>query len=156
MSYRLCGLLASGIRTTTAGHTLFINTRCCEYSLIELLMMGVGYARNMYSDWQEIIKYCTKCHLVGTFLKLIHDARNDKHKITNLLIFQSAQHGSGSFLPILRSARLWFTARGIKFLCCSRLDVLCAHRTSNLPQCKLQPCAPEETARNMLSWLKDQ
>jgi hypothetical protein len=23
--------------------------------------------------------YCTKCHL-GTFLKLIHDARNDKHK----------------------------------------------------------------------------
>jgi hypothetical protein len=24
-----------------------------------------------YSDLQEIIKYCTKCHLVGTFLKLI-------------------------------------------------------------------------------------
>jgi hypothetical protein len=33
-------------------------------------MMGVGYARNMYSDLQEIIKYCAKCHLVGTFLKL--------------------------------------------------------------------------------------
>jgi hypothetical protein len=33
--------------TTTAGHTPFVNPRCCEYSLIELLMMGVGYARNM-------------------------------------------------------------------------------------------------------------
>jgi hypothetical protein len=32
-----------------------------------------------------IIKYCTKCHLVGTFLKLIHDARNDKHKTQNSL-----------------------------------------------------------------------
>jgi hypothetical protein len=42
--------------TTTAGHTPFVNPRCCEYSLIELLMMGVGYARNMYSDLQEIIK----------------------------------------------------------------------------------------------------
>jgi hypothetical protein len=42
----------------------------CEYSLIELLMMGVGYARNMYSDLQEIIKYCTKCHLFGTFFKI--------------------------------------------------------------------------------------
>jgi hypothetical protein len=42
-------------------------------------MMGVGYTQNMYSNLQEIIKYCTKCHL-GTFLKLIHDARNDKHK----------------------------------------------------------------------------
>jgi hypothetical protein len=49
-------------------------------------MMGVGYARNMYSDLQEIIKYCTKCHLVGNFLKLIHDARNDKHKIYKEII----------------------------------------------------------------------
>jgi hypothetical protein len=62
-------------------HRPFVNPRCCEYSLIELLMMGMGYARNMYSDLQEIIKYCTNCHLVGTFFKLIHDARNDKHKI---------------------------------------------------------------------------
>jgi hypothetical protein len=52
--------------TTTAGHTPFVNPRCCEYSLIELLMKGVGFARNMYSDLQEIIKYYTKCHLVGT------------------------------------------------------------------------------------------
>jgi hypothetical protein len=32
--------------------------------------MGVDYARNMYSDLQQITKYYTKCHLVGTFLKL--------------------------------------------------------------------------------------
>jgi hypothetical protein len=31
----------------TAGHTPFVNLRCFEYSLIELLMMGVGYAQNM-------------------------------------------------------------------------------------------------------------
>jgi hypothetical protein len=31
----------------------------------------------------------------------------------NLLIFQSAQHVSGNFLPVLGSARLWFTACGI-------------------------------------------
>jgi hypothetical protein len=33
--------------TTTAGHTPFVNARCCEYSLIELPMVGVGYARNV-------------------------------------------------------------------------------------------------------------
>jgi hypothetical protein len=38
--------VSSDSSTTTARHTLF-NTRCCEYSLIELLMMGVGYARNI-------------------------------------------------------------------------------------------------------------
>jgi hypothetical protein len=43
-------------------------------------MMGERFTRNMYSRLQGI-KYCTKkCHLVGTFLKLIHDARTDEHK----------------------------------------------------------------------------
>jgi hypothetical protein len=32
--------------------------------------MGVGYAWNIYSDLQEIIKYCKKCHLVETFFKI--------------------------------------------------------------------------------------
>jgi hypothetical protein len=26
-------------------------------------------------------KYCKKCHLVGTFLELTHDARNDERKM---------------------------------------------------------------------------
>jgi hypothetical protein len=43
-------------------------------------MMGMGYARNMYSDLQEIMKYCKKLSSRWNFLKLIHDARNDKHK----------------------------------------------------------------------------
>jgi hypothetical protein len=33
--------------TTTAGHTPFVNTRCCKYSLIEFLMMGDCFTRNM-------------------------------------------------------------------------------------------------------------
>jgi hypothetical protein len=33
--------------TTTAGHTLFVNTRCCKYNLIERLMMGEFLTRNM-------------------------------------------------------------------------------------------------------------
>jgi hypothetical protein len=40
--------------------------------------------------------------------------------ITVLLIFQSAQHVSGNFLPILRSARLCFTACGIMHSSCCR------------------------------------
>jgi hypothetical protein len=28
-------------------HLVFINTRCCKYSLIELLVMGDCFARNM-------------------------------------------------------------------------------------------------------------
>jgi hypothetical protein len=39
-----------------------------DESEIELLMMSMGYARNMYSGLQEIIKYCTKYHL-GTLKK---------------------------------------------------------------------------------------
>jgi hypothetical protein len=31
-----------------------------KYSLIELLMMGDCFARNMYSDLQELIKYSTR------------------------------------------------------------------------------------------------
>jgi hypothetical protein len=33
--------------TKTAGPTLSVNTRCCKYSLIELLMMGECFTRNM-------------------------------------------------------------------------------------------------------------
>jgi hypothetical protein len=37
----------------------FYQHQCCEHSLIELLMMGMGYAPSMYSDLQEVIKYYT-------------------------------------------------------------------------------------------------
>jgi hypothetical protein len=37
---------SSDSSTTTDGHTLFINTRCCKYSLIELLMMGDCFTQN--------------------------------------------------------------------------------------------------------------
>jgi hypothetical protein len=33
--------------TTTEGHRLFATTRCCNYSLLELLMMGECFTRNM-------------------------------------------------------------------------------------------------------------
>jgi hypothetical protein len=45
--------------TTTEGHRLFVTTRCCNYSLFELLMMGECFTRNMWSSLQGI-KYCTK------------------------------------------------------------------------------------------------
>jgi hypothetical protein len=37
----------------------FVTTRCCNYSLFELLMIGECFTRNMYSLLQGI-KYCTK------------------------------------------------------------------------------------------------
>jgi hypothetical protein len=48
-------------------------------------MMGECFAPNIYSRLQGI-KYCTKrkCHLVGTFLKLIHDIQTDEHKKKDL------------------------------------------------------------------------
>jgi hypothetical protein len=49
-------------------------------------MMGMGYARNMYSDLQEIIKYCKKVSSRWNFLKLIHNARNDKHKTLSVIL----------------------------------------------------------------------
>jgi hypothetical protein len=45
--------------TTTEGHRLFVTTRCCNYSLFELLMMGECFTRNIYSRLQGI-KYCTR------------------------------------------------------------------------------------------------
>jgi hypothetical protein len=36
---------SSDSSTTTAGHILFVNTRCCKYSLIELLMMDECFNR---------------------------------------------------------------------------------------------------------------
>jgi hypothetical protein len=38
---------------------LSLTTRCCNYSLFELLMVGECFTRNMYSRLQGI-KYCTK------------------------------------------------------------------------------------------------
>jgi hypothetical protein len=40
---------------------------------------------------QEIKNAVQECHLVGTFLELIHDARNDEHKKTDIVavIFSS-------------------------------------------------------------------
>jgi hypothetical protein len=32
--------------TTTEGHRLFATTRCCNYSLFELLMMGESFAHD--------------------------------------------------------------------------------------------------------------
>jgi hypothetical protein len=79
------------------------NTRCCEYSLIELLMMGVGYARNMQSDLQEIIKYCTKCHFVGTFLKLKKNTR--LHIIEKIIPFELKQSKIAQEIPETRNDR---------------------------------------------------
>jgi hypothetical protein len=45
--------------TTSDVHRLFAATRCCNYSLFELLMMGESFTRNMHSRLQGI-KYCTK------------------------------------------------------------------------------------------------
>jgi hypothetical protein len=44
---------------TTAGRIVFVTTRCCNYSLFELLMMGEHFTQNMESSLQRI-KYCTK------------------------------------------------------------------------------------------------
>jgi hypothetical protein len=52
-------VVSSDSSTTTAGHLLFVTTRCCKYSLFELLMMGECFTRNMLSCLQGI-KYCTK------------------------------------------------------------------------------------------------
>jgi hypothetical protein len=39
----------------------------------------------MMGESLQGIRYCTKmCNLVETFLKLIHDARTDEHKILRL------------------------------------------------------------------------
>jgi hypothetical protein len=55
---------------------LFVNTICCKYSLIELLMMGESCTRNMYSDLQQIIKYCTRVspcwNRIGIDLSFLH------------------------------------------------------------------------------------
>jgi hypothetical protein len=66
--------------TTTAGHTLFVNTICCKYSSIELLMMGECFTRNMKSILQEI-KHCTRVSSCWNFFK-IH--------IPTLVIFRNA------------------------------------------------------------------
>jgi len=89
----------------------------------------------------------------------------------NLLVFQSAQHVSGNFLPILRSAILWFAVCGIMHPNCCRSVVWSAtcrrppdYRPTTIwvhytTYCKSQYCAPEDgqkIARNILSWLEDQ
>jgi hypothetical protein len=38
---------SSDSSTTTAGHILLVTTRCCNYSLFVLLMMGEYFTRNM-------------------------------------------------------------------------------------------------------------
>jgi hypothetical protein len=73
---KVCDLPSSS--TTTAGHTL--STPDAVNSLIEFLMMGECFARNMYSSLQDI-KYCTRVSSCWNFLELIRDARNDEHKI---------------------------------------------------------------------------
>jgi hypothetical protein len=54
-----CKFVSSDSPTTTEGHRLSVTTRCCNYSLFELLMMGERFTRNMQSRLQGI-KYCTK------------------------------------------------------------------------------------------------
>jgi len=91
----------------------------------------------------------------------------------NLLIFQSAQHVSGNFLPILRSAGLCFTACGTMNPSCwpvawsaealsqclrvpGHRPITWVHYTTS---CKTQSSAPEgrqKITRNMLSWLEYQ
>ena len=49
-----------------------------------------------------------------------HCRRSTRRNNNNLLIFQSAQHVWGNFLPIIRSSRLCFTACGIMHPSCCR------------------------------------
>jgi hypothetical protein len=51
---------------TTAGRILFVTTRCCNYSLFELLMLGECFTQNVeLFVWNKTLY--KKCHLVGTF-----------------------------------------------------------------------------------------
>jgi hypothetical protein len=77
------------------GHRLFVNTRCCKYSLIELLMMVESFTRNMYVQrlaGNNKILYKSVI-LLEFFWEFIHDARNDEHKKTNRVVFLKQSHG---------------------------------------------------------------
>jgi hypothetical protein len=103
--------------TTTEGHRLFATTRCCNYSLFELLMMGECFIRNMYSRLQGI-KYCTKkCHFIGTFLKnelklivstVYINIKKSHRKVLHSLLFErkvSIIHGKKFTLLSKRTTR---------------------------------------------------
>jgi hypothetical protein len=72
--------------TMTAGHTLFINTRCCKYSLIELLMMGDCATRNTQRDLQELIKYCTRVSSCWNFFGRENKVTNITHDVRYIII----------------------------------------------------------------------
>jgi hypothetical protein len=63
-----CTVFYSDSPMKMEGHILSVTTRCCNYSLLELLMMGEYFTRNMYSGLQGI-KYCTKSAILLEHLK---------------------------------------------------------------------------------------